>query len=334
MPRPAGQVLPGGQLRGRQPPARPEQRSVQADAGPLQRAHLRPPRLPGLRRGARRPLRARRRDARHRRPAGRRQRHRLPRGLLDAVSPRRPGRCRGSTRCSATPPRSRPASPRRCGSRAATTCAWSARAATAAPSTSASVPVRHVRAQRRRALHLLRQRGLHEHRRAALRAPRRRPRAPRPRRPSATSPATPFGQGKNVPLIAMAHEIPYVATATVADLRDLEPRSSTRWSMHGARYLHVLVPCPLGWGSRLARHDPDRAAGQGDRAVPGVRGRARRGDRASSKIRRRCRSRTTCGRRSATRTCSSRARPRRRHRRHPGARPTATSSASACSTRR
>ncbi len=34
--------------------------------GPLELAHLGPPRLPGLRRGARRPLRARRRDARDR----------------------------------------------------------------------------------------------------------------------------------------------------------------------------------------------------------------------------------------------------------------------------
>ncbi|HEX6921600.1 MAG TPA: thiamine pyrophosphate-dependent enzyme, partial [Actinomycetes bacterium] len=30
-------------------------------------------------------------------------------------------------------------------------------------------------------------------------------------------PGNPFGQGKDVPRIAMAHEIPYVATATVAD---------------------------------------------------------------------------------------------------------------------
>ncbi|MEK7368204.1 MAG: dTDP-4-dehydrorhamnose 3,5-epimerase family protein, partial [Planctomycetota bacterium] len=32
-------------------------------------------------------------------------------------------------------------------------------------------------------------------------------------------PGNVFGQGKNLPRIAMAHEIPYVATATVADLR-------------------------------------------------------------------------------------------------------------------
>ena len=58
-----------------------------------------------------------------------------------------------------------------------------------------------------------------------------------------------FGQGKNVPLIAMAHEIPYVATATVADLRDLEAKVERAMGIHGARYLHILVPCPLGWGA-------------------------------------------------------------------------------------
>ncbi|WP_213451862.1 thiamine pyrophosphate-dependent enzyme [Rhizomonospora bruguierae] len=58
-----------------------------------------------------------------------------------------------------------------------------------------------------------------------------------------------FGQGKDLPVIAMAHRIPYVATATVADLRDLEAKVAHAMSLHGARYLHVLVPCPLGWGT-------------------------------------------------------------------------------------
>ncbi|HEU5211991.1 MAG TPA: thiamine pyrophosphate-dependent enzyme [Gaiellaceae bacterium] len=58
-----------------------------------------------------------------------------------------------------------------------------------------------------------------------------------------------FGQGKNVPLIAVAHEIPYVATATVADLHDLEAKVERAMTFRGARYLHVLVPCPLGWGT-------------------------------------------------------------------------------------
>ncbi len=62
-------------------------------------------------------------------------------------------------------------------------------------------------------------------------------------------PGNQFGQGKDLPRIAMAHEIPYVATATVADLRDLEAKVETAMSLRGARYLHVLVPCPLGWGS-------------------------------------------------------------------------------------
>jgi len=73
------------------------------------------------------------------------------------------------------------------------------------------------------------------------------------------APGNPFGQGKNAPLIAMAHEIPYVATATVAELRDLEAKVERAMEIRGARYLHVFVPCPLGWGSasrdtiRLAR---------------------------------------------------------------------------------
>lgn len=62
-------------------------------------------------------------------------------------------------------------------------------------------------------------------------------------------PGNGFGQGKNLPRIAMAHAIPYVATATVADLFDLENKVTKAMSMHGARYLHILVPCPLGWGS-------------------------------------------------------------------------------------
>jgi hypothetical protein len=53
-----------------------------------------------------------------------------------------------------------------------------------------------------------------------------------------------------VPLIAMAHEIPYVATATVADLHDLEAKVDEAMEIRGARYLHIHVPCPLGWGAR------------------------------------------------------------------------------------
>jgi pyruvate ferredoxin oxidoreductase beta subunit len=72
-------------------------------------------------------------------------------------------------------------------------------------------------------------------------------------------PGAELGRGKDVPAIAMAHGVRYVATATVADVRDLERKVTRAMALHGARYLHVLVPCPLGWGSapgdtvRLAR---------------------------------------------------------------------------------
>ena len=62
------------------------------------------------------------------------------------------------------------------------------------------------------------------------------------------SPGNPFGQGKDLPAIAMAHRIPYVATATVAELRDLEHKVKRAMQFRGARYIHVFVPCPLGWG--------------------------------------------------------------------------------------
>jgi pyruvate ferredoxin oxidoreductase beta subunit len=72
-------------------------------------------------------------------------------------------------------------------------------------------------------------------------------------------PGNAFGTGKNMPLIAMAHHIPYVATASVANLRDLEAKVTRAMALSGARYIHIHVPCPLGWGSapadtiRLAR---------------------------------------------------------------------------------
>jgi pyruvate ferredoxin oxidoreductase beta subunit len=62
-------------------------------------------------------------------------------------------------------------------------------------------------------------------------------------------PGNVFGTGKNVPLIAMAHRIPYVATASVANLRDLERKVTRAMEIRGARYIHIFVPCPLGWGS-------------------------------------------------------------------------------------
>src|SRR5262249_3342570 len=71
-------------------------------------------------------------------------------------------------------------------------------------------------------------------------------------------PGNAFGQGKSIPRIAVAHGIPYVATATVADLHDLERKTTKAISIRGARYIQIHVPCPLGWGA--AGHDTIRLA--------------------------------------------------------------------------
>jgi pyruvate ferredoxin oxidoreductase beta subunit len=44
----------------------------------------------------------------------------------------------------------------------------------------------------------------------------------------------------------------------VADLHDLEAKVTRAMSISGARYIHIFVPCPLGWGS--ASHDTIRLA--------------------------------------------------------------------------
>ncbi len=70
--------------------------------------------------------------------------------------------------------------------------------------------------------------------------------------PEGPEPGNPFEVGKFVPAIAMAHEIPYVATASIHDLHDLEHKVEKAMAVRGARYLEVFVTCPLGWGSKPA----------------------------------------------------------------------------------
>ena len=147
-------------------------------------------------------------------------------------------------------------------------------------------------------------------------------------KPVGDEPGNVFGQGKNAPLIAMAHEIPYVATATVADLHDLERKIERAMEMRGARYVHVLVPCPLGWGS--AAKDTIRIArlAQETGLFPVLRGRARRGRGRRRRSAAACRSRSTCARSGASRTSSA---TRRERTSSSGSRrsPTGTSAASA-----
>jgi len=52
---------------------------------------------------------------------------------------------------------------------------------------------------------------------------------------------------KNMPAIAAAHDIPYVATACPSYPFDLMDKVSKAISTPGAAYVHVLSVCPTGW---------------------------------------------------------------------------------------
>jgi pyruvate ferredoxin oxidoreductase beta subunit len=56
---------------------------------------------------------------------------------------------------------------------------------------------------------------------------------------------------KNMPAIAAAHGIPYVATATVGYLKDIEKKVKKALDIIGPKYLQIHCPCPLGWA-----HEP------------------------------------------------------------------------------
>ncbi|MGD8371566.1 MAG: thiamine pyrophosphate-dependent enzyme, partial [Syntrophobacterales bacterium] len=49
---------------------------------------------------------------------------------------------------------------------------------------------------------------------------------------------------KNMPMIAADHGIPYVATATVDDFRDLQHKIKKALAIEGPKYIHILAPCP------------------------------------------------------------------------------------------
>jgi pyruvate ferredoxin oxidoreductase beta subunit len=56
-----------------------------------------------------------------------------------------------------------------------------------------------------------------------------------------------FTWKKNLPAIAAAHDIPYVATACPAYNRDLMNKVKKAMAVKGPSYIHVLSPCPTGW---------------------------------------------------------------------------------------
>ena len=52
---------------------------------------------------------------------------------------------------------------------------------------------------------------------------------------------------KNMPAIAAAHDIPYVATASPAYYVDLMNKAKKASLVDGPAYLHIFSPCPTGW---------------------------------------------------------------------------------------
>lgn len=82
-----------------------------------------------------------------------------------------------------------------------------------------------------------------------------------------TSPAGKLSIGqtrwkKNLPAIAVAHDIPYVATACPSYPFDLIDKVNKAMAITGPTYLHVLSPCPTGW-----RYPPDLSIRMGRLAV-------------------------------------------------------------------
>lgn len=53
---------------------------------------------------------------------------------------------------------------------------------------------------------------------------------------------------KDVPMIMAAHKVPYIATVSLAHTQDYLRKLRKATKIEGFRYIHVLGPCPTGWG--------------------------------------------------------------------------------------
>lgn len=75
---------------------------------------------------------------------------------------------------------------------------------------------------------------------------------------TSTTPAGKVSKGKeqwkkDVPTIAAAHHIPYVATASIGYPQDLERKIKKAISIKGPKYIHIQSPCPVGWNYDLKK---------------------------------------------------------------------------------
>ena len=79
---------------------------------------------------------------------------------------------------------------------------------------------------------------------------------------STTTPDGKTGYKKNMAKILEAHGIPYVATAISSYPLDLYEKFINAKSILGPKYIHILAPCPPGWG-----YDPSKSIEIGKLAV-------------------------------------------------------------------
>jgi len=83
-----------------------------------------------------------------------------------------------------------------------------------------------------------------------------------------TTPTGPCSKGekneirKSLFEVMMAHRVPYVATASVSYPLDFMKKVEYAKSIKGCKVLHVMAPCPTGWG-----YDPAKSVELGKMAV-------------------------------------------------------------------
>ncbi len=65
---------------------------------------------------------------------------------------------------------------------------------------------------------------------------------------SSTTPDGKLGHKKDMPKIMEAHGIPYVATTCASYPLDIYEKFKKARDIKGPKYIHVLSPCPPGWG--------------------------------------------------------------------------------------
>lgn len=73
---------------------------------------------------------------------------------------------------------------------------------------------------------------------------------------AASTTTTPAGKpvnNKDLMQVVMAHHVPYAATASIANLPDLRKKVQKAKEIKGCRVLHIMSPCPTGWGYKSAK---------------------------------------------------------------------------------